>query len=180
MIGINNEPIDVASAFIEDQGITFPVLHDNAGVYSRYNIPGAASPYPRDFIFDENGIIHLAKTEYEPGTMISIIEGLLGGTSVDGQDEREQLPLSDQLLTVFPNPFNPNVQIEFQLERGSEVSLSLMDVKGRTVLILVENEWFEAGQYSHGLEANELPSGIYFFRLEYEGQRLTKKIVKLR
>lgn len=53
MIGISNEPVSTITKFIEDQGITFPVLHDVAGIYSKYNIPGGQSPYPRDFIMDK-------------------------------------------------------------------------------------------------------------------------------
>lgn len=52
-------------------------MHDADGTYFEYNIPGGVSPYPRDFIIDENGIVLLAKTEYESGVMINMLEDLL-------------------------------------------------------------------------------------------------------
>ncbi|MCK5346964.1 MAG: redoxin domain-containing protein, partial [Candidatus Heimdallarchaeota archaeon] len=77
VIGISNEPESTILKFIEDQGITFPVLRDMTGTYSKYNIPGGQSPYPRDFIIDKHGVIQFAKTEYDPGSMITIIDELL-------------------------------------------------------------------------------------------------------
>tara|TARA_B100000315_G_C14595477_1_gene598847 strand:- start:14280 stop:15620 length:1341 start_codon:yes stop_codon:yes gene_type:complete len=76
VLGISSHSINTLEDFIEDQGITFPVLHDNNGVYGQYNITGGQSPYPRDFIIDQSGIIQYADTEYDPGTMINVIESL--------------------------------------------------------------------------------------------------------
>ncbi len=77
VLGISNQSIPDLQSFIQDQGITFPVLHDVSGVYGDYNLPGGQSPYPRDFIVDQQGTLQYANTEYDPGTMTMIIESLL-------------------------------------------------------------------------------------------------------
>ena len=62
-------------------GITFLVLNDETGtVASHYRPPEGAgsSPYPLDFIVDQSGTIRYWKTEYDPVSMIGIIEELLG------------------------------------------------------------------------------------------------------
>jgi hypothetical protein len=77
VLGISSERIADIQDFIEDQGITFPVLHDPIFLYYEYNLPGGQSPYPRDFVVDRDGIIQYANPEFDPGGMIQVIESLL-------------------------------------------------------------------------------------------------------
>ncbi len=82
-IGINiGEDPSLAQAFVDAFDITFLVLLDLTGsVASHYRPPGAgASPFPLDFIVDQDGVIRYWKSEYDPVAMIAVIEGLLGDT----------------------------------------------------------------------------------------------------
>ncbi|MDP6595486.1 MAG: T9SS type A sorting domain-containing protein [Candidatus Poribacteria bacterium] len=45
----------------------------------------------------------------------------------------ERLPPTTQLLANYPNPFNPETWIPFQLSQNAEVRLTIYDVAGRTV-----------------------------------------------
>lgn len=184
MIGISNEPVSTITKFIEDQGITFPVLHDVAGIYSKYNIPGGQSPYPRDFIMDKNGIIRLAKTEYDPGSMIAVIESLLDSSTV-AVAESISLPNDFELLQNYPNPFNPTTTIRFNIITTQEIRLDIINLNGQIINTLIQQRKFEAGSYAiqwNGTNYNgeNIPSGIYFVQLRNDVTVMTKKLVLIR
>ncbi|MGB2867857.1 MAG: T9SS type A sorting domain-containing protein [Bacteroidota bacterium] len=79
----------------------------------------------------------------------------------------------------YPNPFNPTTAISYQLSVASEVSLRIFDILGREVTTLVTEEQ-SAGAYRTTWDAKELPSGIYFCRLEAGRFTETKKLVLMR
>lgn len=185
MIGISNEPVSTITKFIEDQGITFPVLHDVAGIYSKYNISGGQSPYPRDFILDKNGIVQFAKTEYDPGSMISIIESLIDDSSTVAVAESISLPNDFELLQNFPNPFNPTTTIRFNITTTQEIRLDIINLNGQIINTLIQQRKFEAGSYAiqwNGTNYNgeNIPSGIYFVQLRNDVTVMTKKLVLIR
>ena len=76
----------------------------------------------------------------------------------------------------YPNPFNPNTTIEFSLIKASSTKLSLYDVLGRQVKILV-NEFLEPGSYSFNYKAEGISSGIYFVKIESGNYQSTIKMV---
>jgi len=91
------------------------------------------------------------------------------------------------LKQVHPNPFNPEAVISYQLPANCETKLGIHNLKGRLIETLV-NEQQNPGYYSVNFDASDLPSGIYFYRLETanpstgSGQRFTetKKMVLLK
>lgn len=81
-----------------------------------------------------------------------------------------------KLYQNYPNPFNPNTTIEFSLIKASSTKLSLYDVLGRQVKILV-NEFLEPGSYSFNYKAEGISSGIYFVKIESGNYQSTIKLV---
>lgn len=65
----------------------------------------------------------------------------------------------------YPNPFNPTTMINYQIPFTSRVSIKLYDLLGRELITLV-NSSMNAGKHSIPFNASELPSGIYFYRIE--------------
>ena len=89
-VGISNtNNQNVINNFIEENSLTFPILYDpgsSGGVqggntYDLYYMPNDGSPYPRDFIIDQNGIIAYGNNEIDTEWMIYVIDGLLGNNS---------------------------------------------------------------------------------------------------
>jgi hypothetical protein len=74
------------------------------------------------------------------------------------------LPRQFALDQNYPNPFNPTTAIGYRLLAISDVKLSVFDLLGREVALLVQ-EQKEAGYYSVQWNASALPSGIYLYRL---------------
>jgi arylsulfatase A-like enzyme len=79
----------------------------------------------------------------------------------------------------YPNPFNPTTEIRFAIGSASFVHLAVFDVLGREVATLV-NETLAAGEYTRVFNAQNLPSGTYFYRMSANGRVDTRKLVLLR
>ncbi len=65
----------------------------------------------------------------------------------------------------YPNPFNPSTNIKFSIPKASFVTLKIYDMLGREVTNLV-NENLNTGEYSLTFNASNMPSGVYFYKLD--------------
>ncbi len=74
------------------------------------------------------------------------------------------LPTSFALEQNFPNPFNPTTNIKFSLPEAQNVSLKVFNMLGQEVVTLV-NEFRNAGVYEVSFNANNLPTGTYFYSI---------------
>ncbi len=79
----------------------------------------------------------------------------------------------------YPNPFNPSTVISYQLPTNTGVILKVFDVLGREVKTLV-NERQSAGSHSVMFNAANLPSGVYFYRLEAGTHHDAKELLLLK
>jgi len=77
----------------------------------------------------------------------------------------QPLPVQFTLDQNYPNPFNPSTTIKYELPNFSIVRLSVYDMLGREVSVLV-NERREAGCHEVRFDASGLSSGVYFYRLQ--------------
>jgi hypothetical protein len=88
-------------------------------------------------------------------------------TSIE-QIPSETIPEEFRLEQNYPNPFNPTTTIEFALPKQSVVSLTLYDILGREIEVLIDDE-LKSGVYKVTFQADALPSGIYFYRIQADG-----------
>jgi len=94
-----------------------------------------------------------------------------------GVDEpADPLPRAFALAQNHPNPFNPATTIEYALPEDARVRLEVYDVTGRRVARLLD-ERQAAGFKSLRWDAGDLPSGIYFYRIEAGDFRETRRMV---
>ncbi|RPH94239.1 T9SS C-terminal target domain-containing protein [candidate division KSB1 bacterium] len=89
-----------------------------------------------------------------------------------------ELP-SDYSLSAYPNPFNPSTTISFSITEAGNVRMDVYDVSGRWIRTLTD-ENREAGSYAVTFNANDLPSGIYFVRMEANAFHATRKVVLMK
>jgi len=94
-------------------------------------------------------------------------------------DNSETLVRHFNLQQNYPNPFNPTTTIKYQISDMVFVTLMVYDVLGREIATLV-NEEKPVGTYEITWYSDNLPSGIYFYRLEAGSFVETKKMVLLR
>ncbi|MCK9211070.1 MAG: discoidin domain-containing protein, partial [Ignavibacteriaceae bacterium] len=103
------------------------------------------------------------------------------------EEQQIKLPTEFYLGNNYPNPFNPETVISYQLSVFSKVTLKVFDVLGKEITTLV-NEEQSAGKYSVKFETtnntqlttNTLPSGVYFYQLQAGNFIEAKKMILLR
>jgi endo-1,4-beta-xylanase len=75
------------------------------------------------------------------------------------------IPTEFSLFQNYPNPFNPSTTIAFSLPRSSEVRLVLVNMLGQVMRELASGS-FGAGEHRIAVDASELATGVYFYRLQ--------------
>ena len=122
---------------------------------------------------DATLVLNLAgagKSSAEGLTMVGV--DAKGGTfmpSVITAAEDEELPTEFALHGNYPNPFNPSTRIEFDLPESAEVTIQVVDMLGRRVLELQPQEIEAGAKRTIELNASNLASGPYLYRLIAKG-----------
>jgi hypothetical protein len=105
---------------------------------------------------------------------------LIGGVKPDNiLDNTVLIPKQFSLSQNYPNPFNPSTVINYEVPKTSHISLIIYDILGREVTNLV-NENKSAGYYSITYNAKNLPSGIYFYKIQADKFSSVKKMILMR
>jgi hypothetical protein len=105
---------------------------------------------------------------------INVSVGLVGITI------NSDVPDNFNLGQNYPNPFNPSTNIEFSIPKTSLVSLIVYDITGKEVKRILNNVTYNAGKHKILFAGNELPSGIYFYKLYADGFSEMKKMILLK
>ena len=85
------------------------------------------------------------------------------------------IPDEFALYPAYPNPFNSTTTVQYSIPYATDVSLGIYDPLGQRVMTLWDG-YTQAGNYSTLLNADKLPTGIYFIELEANGVQNTRKI----
>jgi len=80
-------------------------------------------------------------------------------------------------LTIFPNPFNENTTISFNIRDKYTVAVGLYDMIGKEIISISNDTELAPGSYSLPLNKGNLKPGIYFVKLEIEGYSAVKKMI---
>jgi len=115
----------------------------------------------------------------EPSFVSDVVFDL---TAID--TDEPQLVRNLELKPNYPNPFNPTTNIRFSIQNSDVVRLSIFDLRGREVNVLV-NQRLGAGEHRvvwNGMDTSNklVGSGVYLYRLESGGNELTGKMLLLR
>jgi hypothetical protein len=188
------EPInsDVLAQKINELGLDsfFENLPDDAMIVAQYNGTtlesgvegievGENTPYWDVFV----GASYLDGDEYAFDEMHVLFNAESGEhiqtVSTSIVDNVHELPLGFVLEQNYPNPFNPSTFIKFQLPYSASVTLSVYDALGRLVDVLASGN-MASGSYALQWDAENQPSGLYFYKLEYEGSAEVKKMLLIK
>ena len=89
------------------------------------------------------------------------------------------LLLEFSLEQNFPNPFNPSTVISYKLPVGGNVTLKVFDILGKELTTLV-NQFKPAGKFDVEFNAEALPGGVYFYRIQANNFIETRKMVLMK
>ncbi len=119
--------------------------------------------------------LYLFAGTYKGGVWKRPLSQVIAGVTLSGSS----IPESFALYQNYPNPFNPSTVISYRLPTSANVTLKVFDVLGREVETLIQ-ERQSAGMHSVRFNASNLPSGVYFYRLQAGSYSDTKKLLLLK
>lgn len=97
------------------------------------------------------------------GYQITFIRSLIGINPVSNNVPKEFFVNQN-----YPNPFNPVTKVKFGVPKSAFVTAKVYDILGKEIQVLA-NEKVDAGEYEIDWNAESLPSGVYFIRIESAG-----------
>ncbi len=132
-------------------------------VYTLHQSPVAA----------ETAVIRIAENSNITLDDISITLAAMDGDKIEisqananGIYEKEKLQFA--INSIYPNPFNPVAEVNFELPADGYMKLVAFDITGREVDV-IEEGIKQSGNYSAQWNASSLPSGVYYIQLQAEG-----------
>lgn len=116
---------------------------------------------------------------WAPATTDFHIRAIVDYQMLSVDDEGKQVPENFTLKQNYPNPFNASTVIEYAVKTPGDVRLSIYNVLGQKVVTLASGR-HEAGSYRVTWNASDVPSGVYFARVESAGDSQSVKMVLLK
>ena len=95
------------------------------------------------------------------------------------RNDNEILPDKMSLLQNYPNPFNPTTNIIYEVPNSTNVKIIIYDSTGREIKTLV-NAMKDSGTYEVRFDGTGLASGVYFYRLQMNGNSIVKQMLLLK
>ena len=92
---------------------------------------------------------------------------------------QEIIPTEFELKQNYPNPFNPTTKIVYSIPKSSKVILKVYNMLGQEVSTLV-NDYKNAGKYEIEFNANNLSTGVYFYKIQADNFTKCMKMVLLK
>jgi hypothetical protein len=95
----------------------------------------------------------------------------------------EQIDISPedyQLYSLYPNPFNPSLNISFSISTPGITDIAIYNSNGQEVGNILRNEFLQRGNYNFSWDASNNPSGLYFVKLENQNFSQIKKALFLK
>ena len=142
-----------------DRILIEPIMHDNDGTWEG-NVQ--TSPLNNDNAWQTPGVWNYT---FVGDNTVSI--------------DHVETPASYSLSNNYPNPFNPSTTISFEIPTAEQVRLSIYNVLGQEVMVLV-NDVQTAGAHTVQFQAGTLASGIYMYRLEAGSFTSTHKMILMK
>ncbi|MDP8211307.1 MAG: T9SS type A sorting domain-containing protein [Candidatus Stygibacter australis] len=120
--------------------------------------------------------------EYISGSLITGMQGI--HYEVSFKDNYENVVPPEYDLNCYPNPFNPELTISFNLEETQEVKLNIYNVRGQKVKTLV-SELFRPDDYNvvwmgDDNFGNKVSSGVYYIRLQVGDDIVNRKVILMK
>ena len=203
---VQNLGVEVWSVQSSDGNLTFDRKHQTVRV-STGSVESSEITIDRSEFPSNNSAIYLAvrQDKLPPGN-ITYFDPTIGGfyyranqtpllmlpaqeAGAPFVDGRESVPVSTELLPNFPNPFNPETWIPYQLAKPSDVSITIYDIRGNLVRQLTLGQQ-KAGFYTDRARAahwdgrnsvgERVANGVYFYQLQAGSVSFLRKMVILK
>ncbi len=188
-----DEDNDVCMVFPLFYGSPYPVIQRFDGSYER-SLFGGEPSLCKHFAFDDTQVFQSWTTDFGPieeeiedgwAQLVACeIDGVFYGDSTVLVIDEPVMQSPDINLSCYPNPFNPETNIAFDIPQGSEVEITIYNLKGQKVRTL-QKGWLDAGSHSivwNGRDNtnSSCSSGIYLIRMQHGKEIATSKALLLK
>ncbi|MBN2411794.1 T9SS type A sorting domain-containing protein [candidate division KSB1 bacterium] len=171
-------PLEPAVTFLQYYG-----SEGSAGIYNHNEMNDSRLVY---LAFGLEGISKIT-SKNGPGMnemMVRIIEWFSKPSDISAITTTDNLPAEYNLYPNYPNPFNPETRIKFDIPRRDFVTLKIYDILGREVTTLMQ-EIKAPGSYTLSWNASDragvrVPSGIYLYKITTGNFTANRKMLLLR
>ncbi|HAX47705.1 MAG TPA: hypothetical protein DCX92_01840, partial [Bacteroidetes bacterium] len=110
---------------------------------------------------------------------LGVVDYLPLWTPVGISPVNTEMPSQYRLMDAYPNPFNPETNIRFEIPAAGDVKISVFDITGKEVSLLLDS-YVNAGKYELKFNAGNFSSGVYFYTLISGSYSSTKKLVLIK
>lgn len=152
-------------------------LHPNKVVWLRHfgvgNFYFDGGPHPELAHWVSPGVDY----EFIPNWNVPYTGGGLVKSTDD--DLKSALPAKVVIAENYPNPFNAQTTLSFNLNQAAYVEIDIYDITGRKVDRIAEG-YYDAGQHNVNWDASEQSSGIYFYKVSAGNQSITRRMTLLK
>ena len=183
-INLQNNQFDNAISNYNDVIINDPIGYD--GISARFEKLFAYLHIKNDINTAStilSNIKNLNSNDVEVKMRIKIAENLINAAN-KGMEKKanlvtENVPKTYGLFQNFPNPFNPETTIRYQIPKPGMVTLKVYDILGREVTTLINENKIE-GSYDFTFDASRFASGVYIYQLRVNDYVSSKKMIILK
>ncbi|MBD3232810.1 MAG: PQQ-binding-like beta-propeller repeat protein [candidate division Zixibacteria bacterium] len=156
-----------------NQSITMPYIVQNVPHYAPLG----------DYLYIANCGVYPSTVVSQasfPFTVISPAGGDADSWRLRGWLQYEEYAqVSSLTMESYPNPFNAETNINFQLPTSTDVRLEIYNLRGQRITVLVDG-YMESGNHSINWDASGYSSGIYFYKLQTGESIITKRMTLLK
>lgn len=161
---------DITSSSSYEVSVIDTAIHQDSGQLDVFQIKDIDKDGQNEVIYTSTYPRGIADYPYIP---IQVLKGSVVGTE-------NVKPNTFALYQNYPNPFNPSTIISFSIPAQTAVSLKIYNTLGQLIATLVDNKVMNAGNYKFSFNANNLPSGVYFYTLTSNNTSITKKMMLIK
>ncbi len=168
---------DYPDIIISNAGSKF-ILHYSSTVYAGIGYVG-----PLGTSTDSGKVISLGfpfETIQGESNRIALMDKIIdffeSALEVSVEDIFGHIPNEFELYSAYPNPFNPQTTISFNLPYSDDVKMIIHDINGKLIDVLID-EHYNAGKHSFRWNAANYPSGVYFCKLRFAGLSKVQKLI---
>lgn len=142
-----------------------------------YTYDAYVGQYPNEIYAED----HFAFSKSASGDDNAIVEGWdnWGQDFLSGDDQAGIAVDNYNILSAYPNPFNPETNISFNIAESGQVVLKVYDTSGREIALLSDS-WYPAGGHNFKFDGSGLASGIYFVELLTNNHNYISKIMLIK
>lgn len=161
-----------AETEFHEAGTWYDFFHQEEVSVGEDEVAGGDNPYSMELAPGEFRVFTSEDTGLTPPEHAGIIT-----SAGDNQPIADENPQSTRLKSNYPNPFNPDTNIPFELAETEEVTIRVYDVLGREVATLLQNEQLGAGTHQVTFDGSNLSSGTYIIRMETSTKSFTSQMM---